>query len=707
MTASKTYSHLASAILFFTTSVISITAEAKDVDTIFAEHWQSKKVALPAIIDDTAFLRRVYLDVIGRIPNHAESTAFLSSTAADKRERLIDQLLKSEGYVRHFMSYWADVLRMKPLPATYTATDPYFNWLRDALRDNKPYDVMVRELLSAQGYVTDNPAIGFWFRDTGMPLDRFALMSRTFLGTRVECAQCHDHPFDKWTQKQFYEMAAFSFSVETGLFNGGNYNALYWNGDERFGVDSRIGKHMGAALNALYEPLFGNHLRLNPGLQLNYPHDYQYDNAKPKEKAGMSVFFGKMPVVDKDKSPQQAFAEWVTDPETPRFGTVIVNRLVQRVFGRALIESFDDLRDTTTASIPALETFLEEQMSAQRYDMRAFLRLLLNSRAYQSAAHPMLQMGQEYHFNGPLTRRLSAEQIWDSLATLVNPEPDRPNLVRLDVERMKQIKIKTIADVVYNLPDKDIWEQLKVHADWIVESQELGLKLAAEREEAQARNDTARVSEIEKQLKARRDQEPERTLQDLFLPLAKQRHGGKVPPQEVLDILYRYTPSNWDRIPPPDDLVAAATRDAKTLKLTDPNKVKNYLNKRREWNASFCRAAEKGQPELPGSLIRNLGQSDRELVENANLQPAIPHVLDLLNDRTLIENLTNPFASLRLGLARAETDEAKLRTLFLTLLVREPAAEEMKRLLPLVATVQGQEDIVLAAINTKDFLHQQ
>jgi hypothetical protein len=289
----------------------------------------------------------------------------------------------------------------------------------------------------------------------------------------------------------------------------------------------------------------------------------------------------------------------------------------------------------------------------------------------------------------------------------VNPEPDRPNLVRLDFERMNQLKVKTIADVVYHLPDEAIWKQLKVYATWLVERQEQGLKLAAERDAAKAKKDTARLKEIETQIEASRDEKRERVLQDLFLPLARQRHGGSVPPQEVLDILYRYTPSNWDRIQPPGDLIRAAIRDAQTLGMTERKQVDAYINKRREWNASFCRAAEKRQPELPGSLLRNLGQSDRELVENANPLPAIPHVLDLLNDHTLIENLKHPNTSLRLALVKAKSTEEKLRALFLTVLVREPTTDEMKRILPRLKTPQDLDDVLLAAITTKDFLHQQ
>ena len=142
----------------------------------------------------------------------ARLTSFSRTKNANKRAELIDTLLASEGYVQHFFNYWADVLRLQSFGAIGTAAGAaYGQYLKESLRTNKPYDQFVRELVSSKGRPWDNGAIGYYMRDTRMPLDNFANTARIFLGTRIECAQCHNHPFDKWTQMQFYQMAAFTY----------------------------------------------------------------------------------------------------------------------------------------------------------------------------------------------------------------------------------------------------------------------------------------------------------------------------------------------------------------------------------------------------------------------------------------------------------------------------------------------------------------
>ena len=166
---------------------------------------------------DEVFLRRVWLDLAGRAPTGAEAAAFLDDPDPRKRAKLIDALLASEAHVSHAFNQWADILRLK---SRYTNTAnvvpaAYARWLRESLRTNKPYDRFVREMLSAKGLAWDDGAVGYYLRDPGMPLDNLALTSRVFLGTRIECAQCHDHPFDQWKQTQFYRLAAYTYGNQT------------------------------------------------------------------------------------------------------------------------------------------------------------------------------------------------------------------------------------------------------------------------------------------------------------------------------------------------------------------------------------------------------------------------------------------------------------------------------------------------------------
>ncbi|MDZ4290099.1 MAG: DUF1549 domain-containing protein, partial [Prosthecobacter sp.] len=189
-------------------------AASKRIDELLAQGWQKHQIKPNAPVTDEVFLRRTYLTVVGRIPTLEEAQRFLTSKDPARRAKLIDSLLASDGYVHHFFNYWADVLRAQSQGVgDSTTSQNYLNYIRQSLRENKPYDQLSRELISSEGACFDNGAIGYYMRDRGMPLDNLSNTTRVFLGTRMECAQCHDHPFDKWSQKQFYEMAAFTHNM--------------------------------------------------------------------------------------------------------------------------------------------------------------------------------------------------------------------------------------------------------------------------------------------------------------------------------------------------------------------------------------------------------------------------------------------------------------------------------------------------------------
>jgi len=178
----------------------NLQQHAASIDRVLEAHWQANKVTPNAQASDETFLRRIYLDLAGRIPTAAEARSFLESRESGKRDALIDDLLARESYASHFFNVWADVLRLKThfVNTSNVIPSAYRRYIRESLRTNKPYDVFVREMLSAKGFAWDNPAIGYYQRDPDMPLDNMALTSRIFLGTRIECAQCHNDPFDKW-----------------------------------------------------------------------------------------------------------------------------------------------------------------------------------------------------------------------------------------------------------------------------------------------------------------------------------------------------------------------------------------------------------------------------------------------------------------------------------------------------------------------------
>ena len=192
---------------------------AQKIDKFLSAHLKSEKLNPNPVISDEVFLRRVYLSIIGRIPTILEANDFINSTSQNKHSILIQKLLSNDaGYTAHHYQFWADILRLR---VNVHWSHEYKIWIKEQIRVNTHYDDLVRQLVSGHGLVFDNPAAGYYIRDTGMDLDNMSNTARIFLGTRMECAQCHDHPFDKWTQMDFFKMAAFTYGFD---HRGGNAN---------------------------------------------------------------------------------------------------------------------------------------------------------------------------------------------------------------------------------------------------------------------------------------------------------------------------------------------------------------------------------------------------------------------------------------------------------------------------------------------------
>ena len=191
----------------------ALMTNAKYIDSIIDAKLRSYNQRPNKITSDETFLRRTYLKIIGRIPTYSESVAFLTDRdRSSKRTRLVDSLLLTEGYVSHWFHFWADILRAKDNLGNRMSGVPFVDYIREFIAMNRPYDEWIKEMLSSSGpyWEKGNGGVGYFLRDQGMQLDNMSNTVRIFLGTSLECAQCHDHPFDRWTQKQFYEMAAYT-----------------------------------------------------------------------------------------------------------------------------------------------------------------------------------------------------------------------------------------------------------------------------------------------------------------------------------------------------------------------------------------------------------------------------------------------------------------------------------------------------------------
>lgn len=413
---------------------------AAQIDKFVAANHVKYKIQPNPKTSDSEFVRRIYLDIVGTIPTYQQTVKFLISKDPEKRANLIDELLASDGYASHSFNYWADTLRYVDRISEDVRGEPYRQWIKQSLAENKPWDKLVYELITSEGLIWESPATGYMQRDSNMPLDNMNNTVRIFLGTRIGCAQCHNHPFDRWTQKEFYQMAAFTFGTTTRVGLG---DKRYWstNPNERLQEEYQaIVQEEEDRRNNSYA--FSQILRVNsrivgqlPSRQIQLPKDYAYDDAKPSQVIEPQTLFGSKAQVRTGETRQQSFARWLTEKENPRFALTIANRLWQRTFGIGQIEPVDDMTDHTVAENPPLMEFLEKQMKDLNFDMKEYLRILYNTETYQrQACFDETPIGAPYHFPGPALRRMTAEQVWDSFLTLavVDPEEYR-EIIRTDM----------------------------------------------------------------------------------------------------------------------------------------------------------------------------------------------------------------------------------------------------------------------------------
>ena len=415
---------------------------AYQIDYLIGSTLVAKGLKFNAPATDEQFVRRIYLDAIGRIPTAEEARAFLADAAPDKRAKLIDKLLHSPGYTMHMYNWLGDMLRVKDTFGKGVPTFTFEDWLKDQLAADRPWDALVRTMLTADGKLCDNGAVGFLAYDAQMPLDGVSNLLTTFLGANVACAQCHDHPLADWSQKEFYQMAAF-FGASDGL-------------DEKelkMGYALAKGKKGSTQLGKIAQTIGNaNAFRMTDKDKqtLTFPNDYKYSDVKPGAPVTPTLISWseadkRNPAYRIDtRTPQSLrdeFAKWMTAPENPRFAANIANRVWKKVFGLAVQEPVSDLDDPKKASNPALLAHLATIIKYGRFDLREFQRVLFNSQTYQRTASvtPDLEKGP-YLFPGPLLRRMTAEQVWDSLLVAsVGAEVDNCLLRRGDDMKLMSV----------------------------------------------------------------------------------------------------------------------------------------------------------------------------------------------------------------------------------------------------------------------------
>jgi hypothetical protein len=326
------------------------------------------------VAGDAEFCRRVYLDVIGTLPTAAEVRRFLDDTRADRRARLVDELLGRPEYADYWAMRWADLLRVDRSALGHRDAYAYFAWVREAVAANKPLDRMARELLTAEGPVTENAQAAF-YKAVPKRGDTAATLSQVFLGVRIACAECHHHPFDRWAPADYYGMTAFFSNV--AFKKAGDVDALAASGKAE-AVNVRTKEAVGA--RALGE----------------------------KDATGANG-------ADGDSRP--VLAAWLTAPANPYFARNLANRMAAHFFGRGLVEPVDDVRETNPPSNPELLDAMAKHLADAKFDAKALIRAIAASRVYQTSSKPnATNERDEQNYSRALFKRLPAEVLLDAVS---------------------------------------------------------------------------------------------------------------------------------------------------------------------------------------------------------------------------------------------------------------------------------------------------
>ena len=403
-----------------------LLAAAHQIDIKVAKLFKKRKAKVPENANDSVFLRRSFLLAVGRIPTVEEARMYIESDDPKKRQKLVNYLMNSKGYQSHMGNWLSDMLRVRESFENRFTAAPYLAWVRKAVAENKPYDIMVRELLSSQGGLWENGAVGYYIRDKGMPLDNLSNTMRLFLGVRMECAQCHDDPFNDWERMDFFRLAAFTNGQKE--MNRDPYNILWKDINKKSQERTELGKLVRFIGDNIYYPT----LAVAGKGRIKLPNDYQYRDGKPGELIGARTpsvkSFGKgLKMSDRKDHGDglHSFAEWATDPRNEHFVTIITNRMWKRIIGNALFEPVDEYVEPEDTTSPELTRYLTGLMQDLKYDLRAFQHVLMLTRVYAFASSEKeLAPGEKPTFDGRKVGRMSAEQYWDSLVTLAEGNPD-------------------------------------------------------------------------------------------------------------------------------------------------------------------------------------------------------------------------------------------------------------------------------------------
>lgn len=391
--------------LLLVCSTISLFA-TNDLDKELYSYYEKNGIRVEnKSVDDYTMVRRLYLDLAGRIPTLTEIKGFVQDKSVDKKQSLVEKILYSEDYVNNYYNFWADILRIRPdrlADDLQLKSYGYMELVRDFIRSDEPYDVFVQKLLTSQGRIMDNPYGLYMLRDANID-DTLGYTISTFLGKDIQCAACHDSPFTDDSQLDFYQLKAF--------FNNDNRENRKDYGQVIKKVDDDIKKITGKdRIDNNVRQLLGLNLlniKDNPGKQVKMPFDYRYSNAKPNEIVVAATFDKKYTNITENK--RAVFAKWII--QNDRFSTNLVNRMWENIVGMPLYENMGAWEENSKTK--SVAQFLSKYFIENNYSVKALIKQIVLSDFY---SRPIQDV---YGLKSLTIKRLSAEQIWDSLLTLI------------------------------------------------------------------------------------------------------------------------------------------------------------------------------------------------------------------------------------------------------------------------------------------------
>ena len=338
--------------------------------------------------DDATYLRRVTIDIAGRLPTVAEATQFAADTAGDRRDTAVERLLASSDYADYFAGKWNTVLRNQRTAGGLQFSNlALYEWIREGLYENKPYDQFVRELLTASGTVSNNPAVA-WYRQVPDTNQRLEDTSQLFLGQRIQCARCHHHPYEKWSQQDYSRMAAFFSLVADKKTTRGNESAFF----------ARAGTAAAA-------------------------------HPKTGQSLTPAALDGIPATIAVNDDPRQTLVDWMVKPDNPFFARALANRYWKHFMGRAIVEPEDDLRITNPPSNPELLDALAVQFVESRFDLKSLIRSICQSESYSRSSDALTEnLDDHRNYSRFYPKRMTAEVLLDSIDNVTESTTRFPGL---------------------------------------------------------------------------------------------------------------------------------------------------------------------------------------------------------------------------------------------------------------------------------------